>query len=113
MTLFGRIKPAAAWLALLVTGLLLLQSPALAQETSGTVSGVVQDTTDALIRQETWVWTDLQNKTGRTTVSNSEGRVTIASVASGPQFQLTVSSPGFMSGRTRMFGPLPGDRPII
>ena len=111
MTLFGRIKPAAAWLALLVTGLLLLQSPALAQETSGTVSGVVQDTTGALIRQATVVLTDLQNKTERKTVSNSSGNFTIASVASGPQYQLTVTSPGFKSWRSQTFGLLPGDRP--
>src|ERR1035441_1630167 len=94
MTLFGRIKPAAAWLALLVTGLLLLQSPALAQETSGTVSGVVQDTTGALIRQATVVLTDLQNKTERKTVSNSSGNFTIASVASGRSEERRVGKEG-------------------
>src|ERR1035437_1131270 len=111
MTLFGRIKPAAAWLALLVTGLLLLQSPALAQETTGSVSGMVQDATGALIPKATVMLTDLRNKTERKTVSNSSGNFTIASVASGPQYQLTVTSPGFKSWRSQTFGLLPGDRP--
>src|ERR1035437_7601758 len=104
MTLFGRIKPAAAWLALLVTGLLLLQSPALAQETSGTVSGVVQDTTGALIRQGTAVLTALQNKPERKTVSNSTGNFASASGASGPQYQLAVTSHGLKSRPSRTFG---------
>jgi hypothetical protein len=95
--LFFRIKPPVGLLFLLVAGFLLLQSPALAQETTGSVSGVVQDTTGALIPHATVVLTNLQNNTERKTVSNSSGNFTIASVASGLRYQLTVTMAGFES----------------
>src|ERR1700743_4013434 len=82
MMLLSRIKPAAGLLFLLVTGLL-LQQPALAQETTGSVSGVVQDATGAIIPRASVVLTNVQNKTERKTVSNSSGNFTLASVASG------------------------------
>ena len=44
MTRFPEFRPAFACLGLLIAALLLWQPPALAQETTGTVSGVVQDT---------------------------------------------------------------------
>jgi hypothetical protein len=109
--LFFRIKPPAGLVFLLVAGFLLLQSPALAQETTGSVSGVVQDETGALIRHATVVLTDLQNKTERKTVSNSSGNFTIASVASGLRYQITVTMAGFESWQSQPFGLLPGDRP--
>jgi hypothetical protein len=110
MTLFGRIKPAAAWLALLVTGLLLLQSPALAQETTGDVSGTVKDTTGALVPKATVILTNLLNKSQRKTVSNGAGDFTIASVAPGLSYQVTISMAGFTSWRSQSFALQPGDQ---
>jgi hypothetical protein len=111
MTFFARIKPAAALLVFLVTGLLLLQSPALAQETTGSVSGVVQDATRAAVPQATVVLSDLQNKTERKTTSDGSGNFTLAGVAAGPRYQLTVTMPGFKTWQSEPFALLPGDRP--
>ena len=110
MTLFGRIKPAAAWLALLVTGLLLLQSPALAQETTGSVSGAVKDATGALIPRATVLLTNLQNKSERKTISNSAGNFTIASVTPALSYQVTISLVGFKSWQSQPFPLQPGDQ---
>jgi hypothetical protein len=110
MTLFPRIKPAAL-LMLLTAGLLLWPSPALAQETTGSVSGVVEDTTGAAIPQATVVLTNLQNKSVRKTVSNGTGGFTIPSVASDSRYQLSVSMSGFKTWQSQPFPLRPGDRP--
>jgi len=108
--LFSRIKPAAGLLFLLVIGFL-LQQPALAQETTGSVSGAVQDATGAIIPRATVVLTNVQNKTERKTISNGSGNFTIASVTSGARYQLTISMAGFKTWRSQPFDLLPGDRP--
>jgi hypothetical protein len=108
--LLSRIKPAAGVLFLLVTGFL-LQSPALAQETTGSVSGAVQDATGAIIPHASVVLTNVQNKTERKTTSNGSGNFTMASVTSGSRYQLTVTMQGFKPWRSQPFDLLPGDRP--
>jgi hypothetical protein len=110
MMSFPRIKPAAGLLFLLVTGLLLLQSPALAQETTGTVSGVVQDATGAAIPGATVVLTDVGNKTERKTISKGAGEFAIASVTSGATYRVTVSMVGFKSWESQPFPLRPGDQ---
>jgi hypothetical protein len=110
MTLFPRIKPAAL-LMLLTAGLLLWQSPALAQETTGSVSGVVQDSTGAAIPQATVTLTNLQNKSVRKTVSNGTGDFTIPSVASDLRYQLKITMQGFKTWESQPFPLRPGDRP--
>lgn len=110
MTLFGRIRPAAAWLALLVTGLLLLQSPALAQETTGTVSGTVKDGTGAIVPHAAVILTNLLNKSQRKTVSNGVGDFTIASVTPGVSYQITITMADFTSWRSQPFALQPGDQ---
>jgi hypothetical protein len=109
MTLFGRFEPAAGLLSLLVTGLLLLQPPVLAQETTGSVSGAVKDATGALIPRATVVLTNLQNKSERKTTSNSGGNFTIASVAPAVSYQVTITVAGFKSWRSQPFPLQPGD----
>jgi Carboxypeptidase regulatory-like domain/TonB-dependent Receptor Plug Domain len=111
MTFFPRIKLAATFLAVFVTGLLLMQSPALAQQTTGSVSGVVKDSTGAVVPHATVVLTDLQNKTERKTVSNGSGNFTMASVVSSLQYQITVTSPGFKVWESQPFALQPGDQP--
>ncbi len=110
MTFFPRIKPAAALLAFLMAGLL-LHSPALAQETTGDVSGVVKDTTGAVIPQANVTLTNLQDKSVRKTVSNGSGDFTIAAVTSGPRYQITIKMPGFKDWQSQPFPLRPGDRP--
>src|SRR6185312_5036724 len=111
MMLLSRIKPAAGYVFLLVTGLLLMQPSALAQETTGSVSGQVADSTGAIIPRASVVLTNVQNKTERKTVSNGSGNFTIASVASGARYQLKVSMQGFAPWVSKPFDLLPGDRP--
>jgi hypothetical protein len=111
MKLFPRIKPAATLLVLLVTGLLLMQSPALAQETTGSVSGVVQDTTGAVVPHANVVLTNLQDKSERKTVSDGSGNFAIASVTSGTRYQITVKMQGFKTWQSQLFELRPGDRP--
>jgi Carboxypeptidase regulatory-like domain/TonB-dependent Receptor Plug Domain len=96
---------------LLVTGLLLLQPSALAQETTGSVSGQVQDSTGAIIPHASVVLTNVQNKTERKTTSGGSGNFTIASVTSGARYQLKVSMQGFNPWVSKPFDLLPGDRP--
>src|SRR6202789_2864709 len=111
MTFFPRIKPAAALLALFMTGFLLLQPSALAQETTGSVYGVVKDTTGAVIPQAQVVLTNLQEKSVRKTVSNGSGEFTIAAVTSGLRYQLTITAAGFKDWQSQPFPLRPGDRP--
>jgi hypothetical protein len=110
MMLFGRIKPAAAWLGLFVTSLLLLQSPALAQETSGTVSGTVKDASGALISRAAVVLTNLLNKSARKTVSNNAGDFAIASVVPGVSYQVSITVDGFKGWQSQPFALQPGDQ---
>src|ERR1700679_691155 len=112
MMSFPKIKPAAGFEFLLVIGLLLPPHPrAFAQETTGNVSGLVQDTTGAVIPHADVVLTNLQDRSERKTVSNGSGNFTIASVASGPRYQLTVKMPGFKAWQSQVFPLLPGDQP--
>jgi hypothetical protein len=89
---------------------MLLRQPVLAQETTGIVSGVVQDTTGAVIPNATVVLTNLQNKTERKTRSNGTGDFAMASVQSALQYKLTVSMQGFKSWESQSFALRPDDR---
>ena len=110
MTSFPRIRPAAALVMFLMAGLLLWQSPVMAQETTGSVSGIVQDSSGAAIPHATVVLTNLSNKTERRTVSNSSGEFTIASVQSDLRYQVKVTMQGFKSWESKPFPIRPGDR---
>ena len=66
MTSFPRIRPAAALMMFLMAGLLLWQPPVMAQETTGSVSGMVQDTTGAAIPHASIILTNLQNSSAAT-----------------------------------------------
>ncbi len=110
MKLFSRIRQTVAWMGLLLAGLLLWQLPALAQETTGNVSGIVRDETGAAIPKATVVLTNLGNKTERKTTSNGSGDFTMASVESALQYQVVIKVPGFKSWESQPFPLRPGDR---
>ncbi|HEV2577255.1 MAG TPA: carboxypeptidase regulatory-like domain-containing protein [Acidobacteriaceae bacterium] len=110
MRSFPRIRPAAALVMLLVAGLLLWQSPVMAQETTGSVSGIVQDSTGAAIPHASVVLMNLSNKTERRTVSNGTGEFTIPSVPSDVRYQVKVSMQGFKAWESKPFPVRPGDR---
>ena len=95
MTLFPKTRSALASVFLLLAALLLWHMPAQGQQTSGSVSGQVQDVSGASIPNAVVVLTNLDNKTERKTVSNGEGNFALASVDSALQYQLTITAPGF------------------
>ncbi len=109
MTFFPKIRQVAALLGVLMCGLLLSQSSAPAQETTGSVTGVVKDATGAVVPHATVVLTNLDNKSERKTESNSAGNFTIASVASGLQYKVTVTMAGFEGWESQPFPLRPGD----
>jgi hypothetical protein len=110
MTSFPRIRPAAALVMLLMAGLLLWQSPVMAQETTGSVSGIVQDSTGAAIPHAIVVLTNLQNKFAHKTVSNGSGEFTIPSMPSDLHYQIKVTMQGFKAWESKPFPIRPGDR---
>jgi len=110
MKFFPGFRPAPALLGLIIAVLLLWQSPALAQETTGSVSGVVQDQTGAVIPGAVVAVTNLDNKSERKAVSNGAGEFVISSITSGLRFQLRVTVEGFETWQSRPFPLRPGDR---
>ncbi|MGI4829989.1 MAG: carboxypeptidase regulatory-like domain-containing protein [Janthinobacterium lividum] len=109
MKSFPRIRPLAAWLGLVV-GLMLWQSPVLAQETTGTVSGVVHDATGAIIPHADVVLKNLDDNSERKTTSNGSGAFTIPSVQSGLRLRVVVSKTGFTGWESQEFPLRPGDQ---
>jgi hypothetical protein len=94
-----------------MAGLALWPSPALAQETTGSVSGQVQDSTGAAIPHATVVLVNLNNKTERKTVSTGDGHFAIPAVPSDLRYELKVTMQGFKTWESKPFPIRPGDRP--
>ncbi len=109
MTSLTRIGQVARWLAFFICWLLLWQVPASAQETTGTVTGVVKDSTGAIIPQADVVLTNLENKSERKTVSNGSGAFTITSVPSGLKYQVKITHDGFTGWESQPFPLRPND----
>ncbi|HTV82995.1 MAG TPA: carboxypeptidase regulatory-like domain-containing protein [Acidobacteriaceae bacterium] len=109
MTFIPRIRAAVGLPALLIAGLLLWHTPALAQST-GLVSGVVQDTTGAVIPGATVVLTDLDNKSQRETTSNGAGEFSIPGVTAAPRYEVRVEMKGFKTWESQPFPLRPGDQ---
>jgi hypothetical protein len=110
MTFFPGFRPASALLGLLIAVLLLWQSPALAQETAGSVSGVVQDQTGAVIPGAVVLVTNLDNGSERKTVSNGSGEFALPGITAALRYQIKVTMAGFESWQSRPFPLRPGDR---
>ncbi|MGH9607052.1 MAG: carboxypeptidase regulatory-like domain-containing protein [Terracidiphilus sp.] len=90
--------------------MLLWQPPALAQQTTGTVSGVVQDKTGAVIPGASVVVTNLDNNSQRKTVSNGTGEFSVPGITAGLRYQVRVEMPGFTTWQSQPFPLHPGDR---
>lgn len=110
MELFSRIRPKASLLALLTTVLLLLQSPLFGQATTGNVTGVVTDTTGAVIPKATVVLTNGETGTTSTTVSNGSGAFAFASVLPGTSYKFVVTAEGFAPWESKPFAVRPSDQ---
>lgn len=110
MTRFPGFRPAFACLGLLIAALLLWQLPALAQQTTGTVSGVVQDKTGAVVPGATVVVTNLDNNSQHKTESNGTGEFSVQGITAGLRYQVRVEMQGFSSWQSQPFALNPGDR---
>ncbi len=109
MKSFPGFKQTSAWLGLFVAVLLLWQGPALAQETTGSVSGVVKDTTGAVIPGATVTVTNLDNKSERRTVSNGTGEFAVTAIQAGLRYQVRVEMKNFAPWQSQPFPLRPGD----
>ena len=110
MTFIPGFRPASALSGLIIAVMLLWQSPVLAQETTGTVSGIVQDQTGAVIPNAEVVVTNLDNASERKAISNGAGEFTISAITAGLRYQLRVSEAGFEPWQSRPFPLRPGDQ---
>lgn len=109
MKSFPRTMSAAALTSLLITVLLLLQSPLFGQAT-GNVIGVVADSSGAVIPGAAVVLTNEQNGTTRQTVSNNAGVFAFTSVVPGTTYNIRITASKFKSWRSQTFPVRPGDQ---
>jgi Carboxypeptidase regulatory-like domain/TonB-dependent Receptor Plug Domain len=94
MKFFSGNRPTASLLVMLAAVLLLAQT-ALYGQSTGNVTGVVADTTGAVIPKASVVLTDLGTGIKRTVTSNSDGAFAFAGVAPDTSYRLDVSAPNF------------------
>ena len=95
MCSFSRIRPTAALPVLLFIMLLLLRPPLFGQQTTGSVTGIVADSTGAVIPHATVELTNQETGTTRTTVSNDAGYFVFASVESSIKYAVRVTEANF------------------
>ncbi len=110
MKFFSRIRPTASLLVMLAGVLLLAQTKAFGQAT-GTVTGVVADTSGAVIPKATVTLTDQSTGVARSTTSNSDGDFAFAGVLPALSYKITVSAPNFDSWESAPFAMHAGDAP--
>jgi Carboxypeptidase regulatory-like domain len=110
MEFFLRIRPKALLLVLLIAFVTLPQSPLFGQESTGSVTGVVADSTGAVIPKALVVLTDAQTGAKRSTISNSVGDFAFASVIPSTSYRFEVTAAGFRSWETQPFPVRPGDQ---
>ena len=109
MKFFSGNRPTASLLVML-TAVLLLAQTALHGQATGNVTGIVADTTGAVIPKASVVLTDIANGTKRTTTSNGEGAFAFAGVTPGLSYQLTVTADNFESWQSQPFPVRGGDQ---
>ncbi|MFZ1085620.1 MAG: TonB-dependent receptor [Terracidiphilus sp.] len=109
MELFSRIRPTASLLALLIAALLLLQSPLFGQATTGSVTGIVADSTGAVIPHASVELTNQQTGITRKTVSNGVGSFTFAAVEPSIGYTIKVMVAKFRPWESQPFALRPGD----
>ena len=110
MKSFFWIRPTAALPVLLFIMLLLLRPPLFGQQTTGSVTGIVADSTGAVIPQATVKLTNQETGTTRTTVSNGVGYFVFASVESSIKYAVRVTEANFRTWESQPFALRPGDQ---
>src|SRR5579871_652068 len=109
MEIFSRIRPTASLLVLL-TVLLLTQTALRAQQATGNVTGVVADSSGAVIPRANVSLTDGNTGIRHTTVSNSIGAFAFASVVPGTNYKIDVTVDAFKPWESQPFAVRPGDQ---
>ncbi|MEI9967983.1 MAG: carboxypeptidase-like regulatory domain-containing protein [Terracidiphilus sp.] len=109
MKFFSGNRPTASLLVML-TAVLLLAQTALHGQATGNVTGVVADTTGAVIPKATVILADLASGVKRTTTSNSDGAFAFAGVPPDLSYQITVTADNFDSWQSQPFPVRGGDQ---
>ncbi len=109
MKFFSGNRPTASLLVML-TAVLLLAPIAVFGQATGNVTGVVADTTGAVIPRATVELTDKGTGIQRTATSNGDGAFAFASIIPGLSYQLTVTAEGFSPWQSQPFAVRAGDQ---
>ena len=109
MKSFPRIRLTAALPVLLITTLLLLPSPLFGQATTGSVTGIVADSTGAVIPHAAVVLTNHNTGISRNAFSNGAGYFAFASVESSTSYTVGVTVANFRPWESQPFALRPGD----
>ena len=109
MKFFSGNRPTASLLVML-TAVLLLAQTALYGQATGTVTGVVADTTGASIPKATVSLTDLASGIKRTATSSGDGAFAFAGVIPDLSYQITVSADNFEPWQSQPFAVHAGDK---
>jgi hypothetical protein len=110
MTFLLKARQSLVLVAAVLFASLLAVQPVAAQQTTGTVTGLVQDSTGAIVPRATVVLKNLDTNTERKTVSNGSGNFTLPSVQSGLRYQVVVTMEGFEGWQSQPFALRPGDQ---
>jgi hypothetical protein len=110
MEIFSRIRPTVSLLVLLIAALLLEQSPLWGQESTGTVTGLVADSTGSVIPKASVVLTNLLDGSTRSTVSNASGAFAFAAVTPSTNYTFKVTASGFRPWESQEFPVRPDDQ---
>jgi hypothetical protein len=109
MKFFSGNRPTASLLVMLAAVLLLAQT-ALHGQATGNVTGVVADTTGAVIPKATVALTDLASGIKRTETSSSDGAFAFAGVTPDLSYQITVTANNFDAWQSQPFAVHAGDQ---
>jgi hypothetical protein len=108
MKFFAGIRPTVS-LRVMFAAALLLAPRAFYGQATGNVTGVVADSTGAVIPRATVTLTNQQTGVQRKTVSNGEGAFSFAGITPGTSYQFEVTAAGFQSWQSQPFPIRPGD----
>jgi len=109
MKFFSGNRPTASLLVVL-TAVLMLAPMALRGQATGNVTGVVADTTGAVIPKAAVVLTDIASGIKRTTTSNGDGAFAFAGVTPDLSYQITVTADNFDPWQSQPFPVRAGDQ---
>lgn len=109
MKFFSRIRPTASLLVMLSAVILLAQS-ALYGQATGNVTGVVADTTGAVIPKATVTLVNQETGIKRTAISNGDGAFAFAGITPGPNYKFEVAATNFEPWESQSFTVHAGDQ---